>query len=112
MAIPMPIFISPDGAVVNSEVGGPKPCSSPYQCRCKSYRPTTTTTLVLTQACPNTVPPRFHAFGLFLEPSLLRFQPNGEGDLWLWARCRKGQYGWQSVGVAVIPCALVFWGVC
>ena len=48
----------------------------------------------------------------FWEPSFLRFQSNrGCGSL-LCAGCRKGQYGCQSVGVIVIPCALVFWGVC
>ena len=39
---PVPVFTSPNGAVVNSGVDGPEPCTSPYQCRCKSCRPTTT----------------------------------------------------------------------
>ena len=38
-------FHSPhDSTVVNSGVGGSQPSSSPYQCRCKSCRPSTTTT--------------------------------------------------------------------
>ena len=32
--------------------------------------------------------------------------------MWFVALCRLGPYGCQSVGVAIMPCALVFWGVC
>ena len=40
------------------------------------------------------------------------FQSNRERGLQLCAGCRKGPCGCQSVGVAAIPCAPVFWGVC
>ena len=47
-----------------------------------------------------------------LEPSFSRFQSSVEGGLHLRAGRREGHYGWHSVGVAVMPCALVLWGGC
>ena len=56
--------------------------------------------------------PAFPHFWTFLGTIVLRFRSSRECGLQLCAGCRKGTYGCQSVGVAVIPCALVFWGVC
>ena len=78
--------------------------------------PLTVTQVPPPPPCPNTGlskhgDPCFCSFGILLEPSFLRFQSNGDCSLWPWAGCRKGPYGCRSVGVAVTPCALVFWGV-
>ena len=66
---------------------------------------------VLTRACSNTAAPFSRIFGLSLKPSFSRLQSNRNCGLWLCAGCRKCQYGCQSVGGAVIPCALVFRGM-
>ena len=47
-----------------------------------------------------------------LNQRFLRFQSSRECGLELSVGCGKGQHGCQSVGVAAIPCALVFLGVC
>ena len=66
--------------------------------------------------CPNTglsiqgIPVFLHFWGF---PGTIIFEvPNRECSLSLCAGGRKDQYGWRSVVVAVIPCALVFRGVC
>ena len=66
-------------------------------------------------SCPNTAAPCFRIFSTFFfccEPSVLRFESQRESGLRRCAGCRRGPCGCQGVGVAVIPCALVFWGVC
>ena len=67
---------------------------------------------VLTWACPNTATPCFRTSGYCEDPSFLRFQSNRKCGLQLCAGCGKGPHGCLRVGVAVVPCALVFWGVC
>ena len=76
MAIPVPIFISRDDGVVNSGVGGPEPCSSPYQCRCNTCRPTTTT------------PPRAKKFGGVLVSGLSQATPCALGHF----KRKRGQH--------------------
>ena len=71
----------------------------------------------VTPLCPNMglskhSNPLFPHSWAFFGTIILRFQSNRERGLWLCAGCRKGQHGWQSFGVAVMPCALVLWGVC
>ena len=75
-------------------------------------RVTTIGALCPSTACSDTATLCFRAFGPLLAPFFWRFKSNGECGLWLCAGRRKGLYGCQSVGVAVIPCALVFSGVC
>ena len=79
---PMPVFFPPDGTVVNSGVGGPEPCSSPYQCRCKSCRPTTTPlvgSLFLFNPCSLPQTPD-------VQQQLLRLLRRLDMPAWIWIK--------------------------
>ena len=61
---------------------------------------------VRARACPNTATPCLRTFGSLLDPSFCGSNPIENAVCSVMQGCGTGPCGCQSVGVAVIPCAL------